>query len=292
MKKSAKTRIILWSVVAVLLIGALAAGIYFDPVRGYILSASKGYDGEVYAVGSGDVYEDIDSIEINWVDGKVTVEPYDGDVIKYYEEASGSISESRQMRSYVEGDKLRLDEYESESVFDSLFRFNFYNEEKYLTVKLPRELSLNTLDIDIVSGETVCEGVSASDMRLTTVSGGADISGNFEEISCDATSGNINVETDSAVNRFTGNSVSGKITLEFAEYCPDNVSVNTVSGSVSLELPKESAFIASMDSVSGKLNTDFTFLLNGDNYVVGNNPKAKFSFDTVSGDVEIFADEK
>lgn len=44
---------------------------------------------------------EIKDLELNWLDGRIHVETYDGETVQFYEKASQDLSEKQQLQYYV-----------------------------------------------------------------------------------------------------------------------------------------------------------------------------------------------
>ena len=85
MKRNAIARIIIWSLVAVLLTSLLIVGINCSPSSFFTGDWSFGIIGvtyknsALYNVGGGTVTDEFHSIKVNWTNGKINIESYDGE---------------------------------------------------------------------------------------------------------------------------------------------------------------------------------------------------------------------
>ena len=85
MKRNAIARIVIWSLVAVLLTSLLVVGISSSPSSFFSGDWSLGGIGvtyknsALYNVGGGTVTDEFHSIKVNWTNGKINIESYDGE---------------------------------------------------------------------------------------------------------------------------------------------------------------------------------------------------------------------
>ena len=85
MKRNAIARIVIWSLVAVLLTSLLVVGISSSPSSFFSGDWSLGTIGvtyknsALYNVGGGTVTDEFHSIKVNWTNGKINIEAYDGE---------------------------------------------------------------------------------------------------------------------------------------------------------------------------------------------------------------------
>ncbi len=280
-KAKAIIKIVLCSVLAATFIGILVVGIRVgkngdDFMLGF---TSYRYDNpESYIVGGGEINENINSAEIEWISGEVNIFTYDSDKI-IIEETKVS-DEANVLRYKVENGKLKIHYGKSE------WKLGFSNlPKKTLTVKIPKSMAesflkleidvtsadtningikTNSLEIDNVSGKTTINGVTANDFDLSTVSGDVNAKGSFTNLEFESVSGKINLTSETVLKK---------------------VECDSTSGDTTLRIP-ENGFTAEFDSVSGDFNSDFGTVKKGNKYTSGDG-SAEFEFDTVSGDVTI-----
>lgn len=299
MNKNAIARIIIWSLTALLLVAALLAGLTFGPDFSFNFGTTHYKDADNYNVGAASVAGEINQIEINWINGSVEIEPYDGDTLEAFETKVSNID--NEMRYLVKDGKLII-QFEKSGLKWRMGR----REDKDLTVKIPKGLlevmkslsvdgaaakisisgltlsdeleidnvsgdialtgiKTDTLDIDCVSSKLTAKDVTAGEFKFNSVSGGAVLQGDFSDIDADTTSGSIKL-------------VSGIM--------PERIEFDAVSGGCNLYLPQSGGFTAKLDSVSGNLDTDFPVVKKHKAYIYGSG-YSKFDFDTVSGNINI-----
>lgn len=281
MKASAIVRIILWLLVAAMLTGLLASVILIrsgmDFLGGFISPATKYANEKAYTVGGGLVSERIDALEINWVDGSITVESYDGDKVEIAED---DISNRDDMLRYRVADGKLIIQYRKSG--GSLLKN--WRLKKDITVRIPSDMvpdfmeleissvsaridvsdisAYNSVTINNVSGKVNLNHVGANWLEVNTVSGDVKADGRFYHINTDSVSGNVSVVTSEA---------------------PKDIECDSVSGDVTVSMPDNSGFEVNFDAVSGDLNSDFDLVKRGSRYIYGDG-RAEYEFDSVSGD--------
>lgn len=213
----------------------------------------------------------IDSIDVDWVSGKVTVIPYDGKDIVIREKSKGKIDEENCLRYRISGDTLEI------NYFRQTAGVNFSDAvgySKQLEIKVPRALakSLDELNFDAVSAD-----LNIRDLHIAS-------------LDVDTTSGNLlgkNIEAK-YVNMGT---VSGDMKVTYTS-CPKELNMDSTSGDCTISLPKGSSVTAELDSVSGDFSSEFsTRYEEEDVYIIGSG-ECEFSVSTVSGDFVINKSEK
>lgn len=309
MKKSAKNRIIIWSIASVLLIGVLIAGIFcasnFPVFKLFSINSGDilpDWDG--YKTASGNVdfaSDDISKISVKWISGNVSIESSTDNKIEISETSSTDITEEKAMQYKLSSDGT-LSIYSSKSI--SNFSFWSTDTSKNLVIKVPQNKMLHSFDIsttsadveitsikadetdfETTSGEITLNDITGENTEISSTSGKVDIDGNISgEISVDTVSGDLNVNSD--CRKLNADSISGKISATLGNSI-SQTDASTVSGNISLSLPENiNGFSADYSSVSGNFSCDFEGISN-DNSFKYKNTGAEFNFDTVSGEMRI-----
>lgn len=291
MKRNAIARIIIWSLVAVLLTSLLVVGISSSPSSFFTGDWSLGIIGvtyknsALYNVGGGTVTDEFQSIKVNWTNGKINIESYDGEdtVISETEVAE----EENKLRWRVEDGVLKIQQMAAG------MRFGLKKTpKKTLTVKIPSNVAegLKAVTSDSVSAEVTITDISASDkIEIDTVSGGANLKNiKTEKLDIDTVSGSIK-----AAGEFTeleSDSVSGDVTVSSATPLK-KLDCDSTSGNIRLTIPKDSGFTLKADTVSGDISCGLPTVSESKNRRVCGDGSADFETDTVSGDLIITSAE-
>lgn len=291
MKRNAIARIIIWSLVAVLLTSLLVVGISSSPSSFFSGDWSLGTIGvtyknsALYNVGGGTVTDEFQSIKVNWTNGKINIEAYDGEdtVISETEVAE----KENKLRWRVEDGVLKIQQMAAG------MRFGLkQTPKKTLTVKIPSNVAegLKAVTSDSVSAEVTITGISASDkIEIDTVSGGANLKNiKTEKLDIDTVSGSIK-----ATGEFTeleSDSVSGDVSVSSATPLK-KLDCDSTSGNIRLTIPKNSGFTLKADTVSGDISCGLPTVSESKNRRVCGDGSADFETDTVSGDLIITSAE-
>ena len=291
MKRNAIARIIIWSLVAVLLTSLLVVGISSSPSSFFSGDWSLGGIGvtyknsALYNVGGGTVTDEFQSIKVNWTNGKINIESYDGEdtVISETEVAE----EENKLRWRVEDGVLKIQQMAAG------MRFGLRKTpKKTLTVKIPSSAAekLKSVNTDSVSAEVNIIGVAASGkIEIDTVSGGANLKNiKTEKLDIDTVSGSIK-----AAGEFTeleSDSVSGDVTVSSVTPLK-KLDCDSTSGNIRLTIPKNSGFTLKADTVSGDISCGLPTVSESKNRRVCGDGSADFETDTVSGDLIITSAE-
>lgn len=255
--------------------------------------------------------DNIDSMNINWISGGITVTPYDGGEIKITEYAQRALNDGEKLRLSTSGStitvefsedrtllrmpskklevlipqalsgkiqKLNIDSTSGsvtvETISTSEFKVSSISGSLHLT-----DIGANTISVNSTSGSVTISDVSAEDMDIRSVSGSIRLSDTvLNLIKCNTTSGSVNLS--GSFREADLGSISGSVTIKSA-VVPGSLRVNTTSGSVSVTVPNEGAVSVSHSSTSGRLSSDIPVMMQ--------NKDAQFRFSSVSGSVRIYA---
>ncbi len=258
---------------AVILLIAVAVtlkGIFSGSLFGYA-NADK------YTAGEAEISGTVRNLEIDWLNGKVTLAYHGGHTIGLHEASPKPISEDMKLRWWLDGDTLRV------RFAKSGFRLT-WTQEKELTVSLPEgiafhdvtvratsgtlnlpEVKTDTLSLEVTSGD-ILAGTQAKKISASSTSGGVTLhsTGGAEAISVGTTSGSVHVEAASTgalkasttsgsilidaehVNSCDAHATSGTVTVNLDG--AEQVNIGSTSGTVSVKLAKFSSLKASTTS--------------------------------------------
>lgn len=310
--------IICWIAVAAILIGLaiwLLTGNLFGFRTGFKLQGPsfnigslRRLTGPFNEVGAYEaVGGEIDSIEVNWVAGTVTIEPYDGEVVKVTEYAQRSLEEDEKFVCGVAGGTLDI-QYCSPGL-----RLNALS--KKLEVLVPKTLAdkLKLLEVTAASAGIKISGFSVDTFRVKGSSGAAELSNikavsadvisvsgavhitdmEVSELSVGAVSGRIRLsgvtagilesnttsggqELDGAFKDVDAGSVSGRIRIT-SSINPDRMDCRTTSGGMTVTIPGGAdGLMASYSTTSGRFHSDIPIITDG---------SAAYQFSSTSGDI-------
>jgi lia operon protein LiaG len=305
MRKSARNRIIIWSIVSVLLIGLLTVGII--GIRNYNAFNFKLFsfsNDEIDKMSTGNAEFDkneVKSIDINWTSGTVEIKNGNTDKVEISENVSYDKNSDNAMRWSLDDGKLKI--YDSKNAF-GFHWFSFSMSPKKLTVTLPESISLDEFDISSASAEFTAECINADTLDIETASGTikvdsfegnkADINTASGTVDFTAVSAeDVDVETVSGECTVTGKieklNVSGVSSVLNLIVGKNNSEINaeTVSGNVNIRTNcDQSGFTANYSSVSDDFSSDFAGTNKNGKFVYGSG-KADYNISTVSGNIDI-----
>jgi len=289
MKTNAIVRIVILSIVFIVLLGILLAGI---GLKGFLErkdtnvrweashspSASDGEQmSEMYTTSS-----QIREIEIQWVLGTITIEAGDVDQVVYQETP---VSDSRyRMVTKASSDELKI-QYCSENAGLSFSMFGTeINVVKDLTITVPKDMTLESLEIEAASAEVIIRGLTIDEVSLDTASGKCELEG--------CRIGELDVDTASGDIRFNGSLNELDFDAASAEFegCFDNtprrIKMDSMSGDIDITLPSDAGFTVSMDAMSSGITSDFETVIRNGDYICGNG-YCQIEYSGMSGDITI-----
>lgn len=214
-----------------------------------------------YRSGGASVQE-ASELNINWVDGSVTVGFHKGQEIVFSEQASGRLTEESSLHWRLNNGVLYV-KYAA-----SGFRTG-EGLNKQLTVLLPEGMRLDAVRIDAVSADVGLEAGMVDDLVVNAVSG------------------NVHAVCDE-VRTAAVDSVSGDVQMKFA-HAPASIRINTVSGDAVAEMPRTAGFTARVDTVSGAVGGSMPMTESSRGRYVSGDGSCDIRIDTVSGDVRLNA---
>ncbi len=273
-----------------------------------------------YAAGGTVITGAVDSLEIDWIDGSVTVAYHKENTMEISETAKRNLSDAEKLHWWLDGTTLRVKYARSETTITG-------NPQKKLTVTLPESADspLKSVEIVTVSGSIRCMPLyaetvklssvsgsinaecAADDLNASTVSGKITLNASANEIRLSATSGAVEADIGHAktldisgtsgkirvnateIKKAEIDSVSGAVEAAFQK--TEMLKIGTVSGAVRLSLPKDMGFTADFSTVSGSLNNAISAVRTGNRCVLGDG-SAAINVSTVSGGLTLSAYEE
>ncbi len=281
MKRNAIVRIILLSILALVLICVLLAGLGIGSLQFEIPLNSSGteMDGEITLSA-----EEIRNLEIEWVSGSVNIQiATDGSQeIRVWESGTKDAPKATWEKK---GQTLVL-HYNK-----PVIQFGFVNTpSKDLTIVFPVGWYCNELDIETVSGDVNVLLLSMGKLKLDSVSANCIFETcTAKEVSVSTVSGEV--EYRGEVGDFSCESVSGDckmvlVATDETSIVTERIQMKAISGDLTIALTEEIGFTTELDTVSGHIYSDFATNSMGGDQVFGDG-SCQIQADTVSGDVYI-----
>lgn len=192
----------------------------------------------------------IHSIYVQWVNGPVEVRSWEGNTIRVAEYASRPLDENTCMHLKELNGNLTIRWSRKNVVFGRP------RQPKHLVIELPRDVRLEKLKVDTVSGPVNLQEFSTATLKVETMSGPVDLR-QFQAgiLKVDTVSGAVQVW--GCAEEVSLETVSGD--LWFAgEAMPNKVNLDSVSGKLHVALPQGiPGFSLEYSSVSGKFHSQF-----------------------------------
>lgn len=273
MKRNAIARIIIFSLIILILLGILIAGLGVGLYTYRIDTQS-----DTYTLGNGEIPAgEIREIEIEWAAGKVQIQTADTDTISFQESSDDLDAEPMIYRQ--NGNTLTI-EYQTPR-----FQLGFNSSDsKELLVTVPKDWFGDNISIDAASADIFINGLMADDVELNMASGESHITScDFIDLEIDSASADIYYV--GALKTMNCSAASGKITAVFSNV-PASIDFEGASADLELTLPEGAGFTVEMDTLSGDFHSEFETAQRGDLYVSGDGA-CKIDVDGMSGNVTI-----
>ena len=146
-------------------------------------------------------------------------------------------------------------------------------------------LKTEKLETKTTSGDITFKNAQQNDCYIKSISGEISFNGDSKTVSFNSTSGDI--EADGSFSDISVKTVSGESNIKSLQF-PKTFNAESTSGDIDLYIPddEKTGFNASVSTTSGDFSSN-TPLKSSDNYKIYGNGKNKFSFKTISGDINI-----
>lgn len=246
MKRNAILRIILFSFLAVVLVGVLISGIALKKYQMPSVVVRKSFEAPLVNETEFDARE-IDRLKIDWAAGKIVIVPVEGNKISVTEELLGT---DETMVLKRDGSTLYV-QYCEGAVGIS---FGTGSLKKNLYITVPQNWECKELEIDAASATVQGEYLTIRELASSTASG------THTFTNCQV--GTMKMETVSGDLDFSGsldtldfNGVSAQADVVVTNF-PKSIDVETVSGDLNITLPKECGFTVDKDTVSGQFSSE------------------------------------
>ena len=215
-------------------------------VRGIFGSSPFGYpNAEKYTAGEADITGAVRNLEIDWLNGKVTLAYHSGSSVELREASAKPISADMQLRWWLDGDTLRV------QYAKSGFRLT-WDQEKELTVTLPEGSAFDHVTVRATSGELNLPEVKADTLNLQVTSGDIRAAAEAKKITAGSTSGSISLKAAGETEAISAGATSGSIQVEAANV--DDIRATATSGNILISAAHAKACDAG--ATSGALTVD------------------------------------
>ena len=230
---------------------------------------------ERYTAGDAAVSEPVRSLEIDWIDGSVTVLYGEGAEVILAETSENQLEQRDLLRWWLDGDTLRVRYAEDGHHTDDQLN-------KHLTVTLPRDTVPADLSVTTRSASVQVEGITMEKGHWTTASGRVTAAFDAEEAEITTASGGVRLTVGHA-GKVDVTTASGSVSVDAGAF--DALDVNTASGAITLAV-KQTGFTAEITSASGKLTDHLGMRTQDEQYVYGDGG-ASVGLHTASGHITV-----
>lgn len=273
MKGKAIARIVLFSMIALVLLCVLLAGLglssFAKPVSPQVVSVQSTGSEHEFAPG------EVSSICISWASGDIDIQPADQDTVTVSEERSGGSS----MVVRHLGSTLEIEAGESKwgLVFGK-------SNQKNLTVRVPQDWLCQSLEVSAAAADIRVDGLPITNVVLKTASGNCVFTDcTVEKMQVNTASGDLDYFGVLKKLEWKGASADCNLWLSDA---PTAIEMNTASGELNLFLPDNCGFTLDRSSLSGAFQSDFATTTENDKIVCGDGT-CQITFSSFSGDINI-----
>lgn len=273
MKGKAIARIVLFSMIALVLLCVLLAGLglssFAKPVSSQIVSVQSTGEEHEFAPG------EVSSIFISWASGDIDIQPADQDTVTVSEERSGGSS----MVVRHLGSTLEIEAGESK------WRLGVgKSTQKDLSIRVPRDWLCQSLEISAAAADIRVDGLTITSVALNTAS----VNCVFTDCAVEKMQMNTassDLDYSGVLKRLELKGASADCNLRLSD-APAAIGMNTASGDLNLTLPDNCGFTLNRSSLSGAFQSDFATTTENDRIVCGDGA-CQITFSSFSGDINI-----
>lgn len=257
MKGNAIARIILYSILALILLGILCAFLLADFFK---FSLSIGNSGTVVETEASVAAADVKCIEIDWAAGSISLNIADTDRITFTETAPENAK--YKMTYDVSGDTLKLS-YGNGDISIGFGNWSFPGKDLVITV--PRDWVCEELEIDGAALTIGIHHLTVEKIDLDGASNNLEFVGSLKYADIDGASNHIRLE---CTNR------------------PNSIDLDGVSCSLELILPENCGFWVQMSGLSCDFHSELAYTSDGGSYSYGDR-QCQVNADGVSCDITV-----
>lgn len=273
MKGKAIARIVLFSLIALVLLCVLLAGLglssFANPVSSQIVPVQSTGSEYEFAL------EEVSGLSISWASGDIDIQPADQDTVTVSEERSGGSSMVVRHR----GSTLEIESGENK------WRLGVgKSTQKDLSVRVLRDWLCQSLEISAAAAGIWVDGLPITNVVLNTASGDCAFTDcTAEKMQVNTASGDL--DYSGVLKKLELNGTSADCNLRLSD-APAAIGMNTASGELNLFLPDNCGFTLDRSSLSGAFQSDFAITTENDKIVCGDGA-CKITFSSLSGNINI-----
>ena len=273
MKGKAIARIVLFSMIALVLLCVLLAGLglssFAKPVSSQIVSVQSTGSEYEFAL------EEVSGLAISWASGDIDIQPADQDTVTVSEERSGGSSMVVRHR----GSTLEIAFGEHEWSLGG-----GKSTQKDLSIRVPRDWLCQSLEISAAAADIRVDGLTITSVALNTAS----VNCAFTDCAVEKMQMNTassDLDYSGVLKRLELKGASADCNLRLSD-APAAIGMNTASGDLNLTLPDNCGFTLDRSSLSGAFQSDFATTTENDKIVCGDGA-CQITFSSLSGNINI-----
>lgn len=197
--------------------------------------------------------DEVRKISVDWAAGEITIKAAEVEDISFYE-TKGS---KHPMVWKLKDGKLNI-EYCEDDVHFGLFSL----EEKDLTILVPRDFTLEELELDTASTALRVSDLTIREVDVDSANGVCKFQNcNITDLDVDTASGDVFL--DGTLNTLDFDAASAQFTGVLSN-TPSRIMIDSMSGNLDLTLPEDTGFTVKMDGMRNDFTSDFpTSMRNG-----------------------------
>ena len=234
---------------------------YMNKYGDVTLGNSK--DAKYYVMGGATLAaSDVSELNIDWVNGSVTIEVYDGTEVAISETSEDALTDSTTMHYYLESDgtlNIRFGIPGMKSQGENL-------PDKNLLVRVPRTLRLDEVEMNGLGRSIQMDSVRCSTLEMNSVSRQIDLN-------------------ECEIDDIEVNSVSANVQATFSKM-PEDIELNNVSGSTLLYVPEDAGITLEYNGLISNFRSELPVVTKGKRKVIGNGA-CTIECNSVSGELDI-----
>lgn len=226
--------------------------------------------------------DEVSRISIDWVSGKITVEPADVTDIIILDETPDSKYPTVMK---LQNGKLAIDFCKDNSITGWGFSMNLgMRLRKDLTIQVPRDFSLKELELDAASTNLEVHDLTIGEVDINTASGASTfLNCAVDKLDVDTASGDVIFKGSLDTLKF--DAASANFTGVFSNV-PSRMDIDSASGDLDVTLPPEAGFSVKLDGMSTDFTSEFDTVNRNGSYVHGDGA-CRIEMDAMSGDITI-----
>ena len=219
---------------------------------------------ELYTMGGGEIKGAVSDIDIDWLDGQVNIQYFDGENVEISETSAKSLNEKTTMYHYLDNDgELHIAYCKSGKHKAGTFK----GLKKTLLVKIPRNTKLQDISIESVGADITFDTILCDKIDCEVVS----VNMLFNQVVC---------------NKIDIESVSSDSITGYFSTLPKAIDIESVSGKVTLYVPTDAGITADVEGIGTNFNSYLPATTHEKKHIIGDG-SCHIDMESVSGELNI-----